>query len=421
MKTVDVIIVGAGSTGLFLAAKLKMAGLSYLVLEKRVRRSGQSRAIGIHPPGLNQLNTLGLLDRFTSSGVTITRGEAWVNGKKVGSMTLGTGTGHDFILSVPQANTESMLEEIVGSDMVMRGIAIQKIDQNDEIVYVEYSRSSGASPIEQHCVAGRFLIGCDGSNSFIRKYMGADWVGRTYGYSYTMGDYPDNTPFGRDAAVYLSHEGLTESFPLPGQIRRWVVNHEKGDLNPIEFTDMVKERTGFSIKPSDALMHSNFRISRHRSTKLIEGRIILAGDAAHVMSPIGGQAMSLHWVHCDVLAEKLTDILGDRKENGCTYHESGLIDNPVNNHLAGGKQNITNAPHRADEMIAIREKLQRYESMVFNNARRYAKRSDFNTRMGLPGKNRILLSVMVRICFSPFFKQLLSRRFTMHDLKPSKI
>lgn len=383
MKTVDVIIVGAGSTGLFLAAKLKMTGLSCLVLEKRLHPSGQSRAIGIHPPGLDQLHSLGMLDRFTSSGVIITRGEAWVNGKRAGSMKLGSGSGHDFILSVPQAKTESMLEELVGSDTVMRGISIEKINQNEELVRVDFNRISGASSVEHQSVTGRFLIGCDGSNSFIRKRIGADWVGQTYAYSYTMGDYPDNTPFGRDAAVYLSHRGLTESFPLPGQLRRWVVNHENGDLSPIEFAEMVEERTGFKIRPSDALMHSNFRISRHVSTKLFDGRIILAGDAAHVMSPIGGQAMSLHWVHCNVLAEVLTDLIREGNET--------------------------------------REKLQRYESMVIKNARKYSERSDFNTRMGLPGKNRVLLSLLVNICLSPIFKQLLSRRFAMKDLSPSKI
>jgi len=137
----------------------------------------------------------------------------------------------------------------------------------------------------------------------------AKWVGNTYDYHYTMADFPDNTGFRNMAAIYLSIDGLTESFPLPGENRRWVVNHLDGEISIQNLIEKIYTRSGFRLSESECTMHSNFRIHEYESTKICDGNIILLGDATHIMSPIGGQAMSLHWIHASRLGKLITQIL----------------------------------------------------------------------------------------------------------------
>lgn len=425
MKSVDVIIVGAGSTGLFLASRLRMAGISYIVLEKRDTPSKQSRAIGIHPPGLQKINAIGLLDAFVREGIVITRGQAWLGKKYAGSLELCSGVGHDFILSIPQFKTESILGEQAGEDHILRGIEITSMEQDSEGVTVQFRRDdivdanripdttkgvtvqiesndfldanripdstegvtiqNASNQIPINSIKAKFLIGCDGSNSVVRRHIGADWIGTTYEYNYTMGDYPDNTSFSNDAVIFLDRVGLTESFPLPGNVRRWVINHTAGNLSPEQFTRLVLDRTGFHIDPDASIMHSNFKVSRFMSTKLYDSRIILCGDSAHVMSPIGGQAMSLHWVHCEML---------------CSIIQKNLNEIDVKN---------------------IKSQLQRYSTVVRHNAKKYSDRSDFNTKMGLPGKNRLMLGIIVQILLKTPLNHIMSKRFAMKDLNPLKL
>ena len=128
-------------------------------------------------------------------------------------------------------------------------------------------------------------------------------------------------------------------------------------------------------------MHSNFRIQEYESTKICYGNIILLGDATHIMSPIGGQAMSLHWIHASKLGKLITQIL---------------------------QKNITE--------IRFRTLLKAYSFDVQMNGKKYTSRAAFNTKLGLPGKNKYLLNIFVAILAKTPLKSILAKRFAMRDL-----
>jgi len=123
-----------------------------------------------------------------------------------------------------------------------------------------------------------------------------------------MGDYSDNTDFGPDAAVYLHRDGLIESFPLPDSRRRWVVKTDSYIRNPDRnlLDNLVSNRLRHDLSGQNNSMISSFGVQHQQAETLNKGRVLLAGDSAHVVSPIGGQGMNLGWITASNLSESLS-------------------------------------------------------------------------------------------------------------------
>jgi 2-polyprenyl-6-methoxyphenol hydroxylase-like FAD-dependent oxidoreductase len=371
----DIIIIGAGSTGLFLANVLEQKGFSSVIIEQRKEPVKHSKAIGIHPPGLKLLDSIGVLDAFLSEGLSVLRGLAYVGKEKVGELTLGKGsTKSDRVLTLPQYQTEKNLEDSLKKTVLLRGSSLKSITQLKNHVSVTYT----ADEREQQ-LHGKYLIGCDGSNSLTRSLLGIRWQGQTYPYRYAMGDFDDQTAFGTNALIWLSKHGLTESFPLPGGKRRWVVNHELETMDLSTFLRSVKSRTECIPDVSTNSMFSAFNIHQFTAHTTRIGRCFLCGDSMGVMSPIGGQAMSLHWYHATELAQFLE-----------VHFETDTEELPRRH------QDLNNT------------QLRRFST--------YAKRSHFNTRMGLPGKPEVLIRAITKVMLTHKIRNYWSSRFTMSDL-----
>jgi len=446
---IDVLIIGGGSAGLYLANKLMNSGVSFLVIEKRVHPSTQTKAIGIHPPALKLLDQLGLLDSFLSHGVKITEGMVFIEGSPYGKMPLGSDRHADHVLSIPQFITEQILEAPLPEKYILRGHRFQSFQDVGDAVRVTTSTVDGDS-VE---FLARYIIGADGMNSAVRTFAGISWVGQTYPYSFTMGDFPDSTSYENRAVIHIGKNGLTESFPLPDDTRRWVVNHSHGELSVEALCDMVKERTGYVLSPADNRMFSNFAIHRYLAGSICRGRVILLGDAAHVMSPIGGQSMNVAWIHADKLGElfaewksggkrKVRDSADLRVEAGPggTSDGSALADLEVDGvasgkrkgrssadsrvtHGAGGRSDFRRTNKSAKALSKFRSKelasskldhhLREYEKFVKRSATIFSSRAEFNTKMGLPGKNMFILKGIVKILLSWPLSKVMSKRFTM--------
>ena len=298
----DVIIVGAGPVGLFMGALLLKQGHHVRILERRPTRSHRSRAIGIHPPALIELGRAGLSAPLLASGVRIPQGVAYSKGKKIAELPFTGDPEFPFILAVPQPVTEQALEQAIlalDSEAIIRGADVRDFADDGGTVSVR-----AASPSGEHTFTSRLLVAADGAHSLIRQRLLPDLPARSYPDSYLMGDFLDGTGHGDNAVLYLDPEGIVESFPLPGDVRRWVVRlgAPADGATAADLAVMVQARTGAVLDPESNTMLSAFDVQSRLAGRMIHGRTVLLGDAAHEISPIGGQGMNLGWLDAAALA-----------------------------------------------------------------------------------------------------------------------
>ncbi|HEY8240842.1 MAG TPA: NAD(P)/FAD-dependent oxidoreductase, partial [Kiritimatiellia bacterium] len=308
--TTDVVIVGAGPVGLMLACCLLHNGITCVILEKRPRPFRHTRAIGIHAASMRVFEKIGLADAMLEQGVRVSQGAAFSGGKCLGRLSFAScPPPYNFVLTVPQYESERILESSLASRdpaCLQRGTVIESFAQRENDVCVAIRGTHGPMNIE-----GRYVVGCDGRESAVRKRAEIAFPGGPYADTFVMGDFADTTDFGNEARLFLDVHGLVESFPLPGKLRRWVVQTDEFKAIPdeTEFIPWVRERSGVDLTGQQREVLTPFRVHHFLASSFVAGRTLLAGDAAHVMSPIGGQGMNVGWLDAWDIAEAMKAIL----------------------------------------------------------------------------------------------------------------
>lgn len=305
------VVAGAGPTGLVLACDLLASGVAVLVADIAAGPANTSRALGLQPRGVEVLERAGALHDLEHHGLPVRQVAVDLGGETTARLRLGATTKlvRRPGLLVSQAEIEARLRrrlaELGGSVNWRRGVL--DACQDTEGVIVELGDGSKA-----RC---QWLVGCDGAHSQVRKVAGIRFPGVQIIERFLLADVHADLPVARDtASVWLRGDEILAAFPLPGA-DLWRLMAPAPDEVPDEMsaqdvlavlTRRLHERTGWPASAvRSAEWTSTFRIHRRLAERFREDRILLAGDAAHIHSPLGGQGLNTGVGDAENLAWKL--------------------------------------------------------------------------------------------------------------------
>ncbi|XXV18009.1 monooxygenase [Sorangium sp. So ce1182] len=293
----DVVVVGGGPVGMLLASELALAKVRVRVLEQRRTRTEQSRALTVHPRSLEILDQRGILDRFRRRGVPIPTGHfAWLDTPLDFSRL---DTPHPYTLWLAQTQTEALLEERARE----LGVEIQR---DRSVVAVEEREDEVALRVEgpegQAEERARYVVGCDGARSAVRRSIGIGFPGTETTVTAFLGDVELDDP--PRPFRHTSSRGSVLAAPLPpgdheGVYRFVVFDPQRTHVSTSEPVTLEElQRSVARIVGRDFGMRSPRWLSRFgNATRLAEryrrGRVLLAGDAAHIHFPAGGQGLNV--------------------------------------------------------------------------------------------------------------------------------
>ncbi len=297
---VPVAIVGAGPTGVLLAIELARRGVEVRVLDKQIERSPATRAIGIHARTLEVFAQLGVVDEFLELGHRVSGISFHTQaGARLRARFGLLDSPYRLLLTLSQAETQRILETRLESLGV-------RIERATEVVALERDTAGAALGVQRagasgvQTVTADWVIGCDGAGSIVRRSLDVAFEGDDYSQDWLMGEFAIDPPLRRDHFhVFAYTPSVLAAFPLP--VERWrvfvpqVVGRAVPERQPPtleEIERLVAERGPAGLRISDPTLLAAFRCYRRHTKIMRAGRILVAGDAAHIHSPAGGQGMN---------------------------------------------------------------------------------------------------------------------------------
>jgi 2-polyprenyl-6-methoxyphenol hydroxylase-like FAD-dependent oxidoreductase len=322
LRETQILIVGAGPTGLVLALWLTRLGVRVRIIDKAQQPGTTSRAIVVHARTLEFYRQIGLADAVVERGLQFAAANLWVRGNKVGRAAFGEmGKGlslFPYLLLFPQEEHERLLiRHLIGSGIeIERGVELVGFEDQGDGVLARLQQPDGA---EEACEAA-YLAGCDGAHSRVREVLKTGFPGGTYAHVFYVADVQATGPaVDGELHVALDDADFLAVFPMAGEGCARLIGTVRRDAEdprqPLGWDHVSKrviERMSIKVDQVNwfSIYHVHHRVAGHFGA----GRVFLLGDAAHIHSPVGGQGMNTGIGDAVNLAWKLAAALHGRAE-----------------------------------------------------------------------------------------------------------
>ena len=316
----DVLIVGAGPTGLMLASQLARRGVRPLIIDRHSGPAQQTRAMAVHARTLEIYAKLGIADRALQLGRRGNAANMWAQGERRARIPLGEiGQGlspFPYVLMLGQDDNEQIMGEKLGD----YGITVQ---WNTELVSLEqfpdHVEATLKSAGTTRTVTAAYVAGCDGSRSAVRDLSGITFPGAPYEQTFFVADTEaTGSMVPEELNVYMWRDGFHLFFPMRGPDRWRVIGilpkgqRDKDDVTFDEVVPAITQEAGTNLHFKSCSWFSTYRIHHRCAEHFRDRRCFLLGDAAHIHSPAGGQGMNTGLQDAYNLAWKLALVVQNK-------------------------------------------------------------------------------------------------------------
>jgi 2-polyprenyl-6-methoxyphenol hydroxylase-like FAD-dependent oxidoreductase len=331
----DVLIIGAGPTGLSLASQFVRYGIDFVIVEKNGGITPYSKAIGVHARTLEIFDQIGLAQEAVVRGTVAVVARLIIDGEIRGELRfsdIGKGMSpFPFVLMLEQSKTEQLLYEYLQSHQkdVLWNTELESFSQDAGGVVAQVRTSDD----ETRTISAKYIVGCDGPKSLVRHALGLKFEGSTFERIFYVADAQVNWQMSHDTLhVCFSPESFVVFFPLKGEKRYRIVgvfpeefNKDEGDILYEEIEARIKSETKLDLDIHDVEWFSTYKVHTRHVNKFSAGRGFLAGDSAHIHTPAGAQGMNTGIQDGYNLAWKIALVIRGANEKLLeTYNEERL-------------------------------------------------------------------------------------------------
>lgn len=313
----EVLVVGAGPTGLTLACELARRGIRPRIIDERFEPSQQSRAFGVHARTMELFDSMGAIQALLARGNPAQGLSVYSRGQRIAHIPMNgqIDSKYPYVLIVAQSDTERVLtEHLAGLGVTIeRSTALVGFEQDEHGVTADLRLPDGAG----QAVRCRYLIGCDGAHSVVRKRLGIEFEGAPYPTQWLLTDLTIDWDYPQaELGVFTHPRGVIAYFPLSHQRGRLIfqlpgagLDADLGEPTLDDVRRLLAERDLPFRDVRDSVWLSYFRLHHRLAARFRDGRVFLAGDAGHIHSPVGGQGMNIGIQDAYNLAWKLALVL----------------------------------------------------------------------------------------------------------------
>ena len=335
--TTDVLIIGAGPTGLMLANQLNRFGINFIIADSKSSPTKQSRALAVSARSMELYQQLGLSDTVIEQSTDVVGFKIFMDGKNKADISLkGLGKGLSDFENFMNAFEQNKNEKLLSDNLIEHK---QSVHWNYE--FIKFTEIKDSIEVElKNCLTNeiltvntKYLVGCEGARSPIRHQLGLTFEGGTYENKFFVADTVLEWNFGYNKVILVPTPFVFITFfPLKGQNKIRVIgtlprefeNQEEIDFEALE--KVIRESTKLELDFKEVSWHSVYKLHHRSANSFSKGNVFLAGDSAHIHSPAGGQGMNTGLQDAHNLAWKLAFVIkGLAKEELLnTYNEERL-------------------------------------------------------------------------------------------------